>query len=182
MPTVVTHVAVPLCIGLGLGKKAIPPSLLLTGIAFAAIPDLDVLSFKFGIAYANAFGHRGFTHSLLFAFALPTLALAFKRWFKVGYGRIWGFLTLSLLSHSVLDAFTTGGMGVGWLWPLSQERFFAPVQVIKVAPFKLAKYLEPSGIAVIKSELLWVWLPGIVLMLAMMAARKIEQQQTPQAS
>ncbi|RIC80950.1 metal-dependent hydrolase, partial [Escherichia coli] len=25
MPTVITHAAVPLCIGLGLGSKAIPP-------------------------------------------------------------------------------------------------------------------------------------------------------------
>lgn len=182
MPTVVTHAAVPLCIGLGLGKRAIPPSLLLAGVAFAIVPDLDVLFFKFGVAYANAFGHRGFTHSLLFAFALPTLALALKRWFKVGYWRIWSFLTLSLLSHSVLDSFTTGGMGVGWLWPWSQERFFAPVQVIKVAPFSLAKYLEPSGIAVIKSELVWVWLPGIVMMLSMMVARRIDRAEVQQPS
>ncbi|GKX63288.1 metal-dependent hydrolase [Pragia fontium] len=172
MPTVVTHAAVPLCLGLGLGTKNIPPSLLLAGVACSMVPDLDVIAFKFGIAYANAFGHRGFTHSLLFAFALPTLALLLKRWFKVGYWRIWWFLTVSLLSHSVLDSLTTGGMGVGWLWPWSQERFFAPVQVIKVAPFQLAQYLKPNGIAVIQSELLWVWLPGIVMMIGLIMLRK----------
>ncbi|MCD1126192.1 metal-dependent hydrolase [Jinshanibacter sp. LJY008] len=172
MPTIVTHAAVPLCLGIGLGPRRIPPVLLMTGIAFSMIPDLDVLSFKLGIAYANVFGHRGFTHSLLFAFALPTLALLFKKTFKVGYRRIWGFLTVSLLSHSVLDSLTTGGMGVGWLWPWSGERFFAPVQVIKVAPFQLAQYLKPNGIAVIQSELLWVWLPGVVIMLALIALRR----------
>lgn len=173
MPTIVTHAAVPICLGIGLGSRKIPPALLMTGIAFSMIPDLDVLAFKFGIAYANAFGHRGFTHSLLFAFALPTLALLFKNAFKVGYRRIWSFLTVSLLSHSVLDSLTTGGMGVGWLWPWSEERFFAPVQVIKVAPFQLAQYLKPNGIAVIQSELLWVWLPGVVIMLALIALRRI---------
>lgn len=74
------------------------------------------------------------------------------------------FLTVSLLSHSLLDSITTGGKGVGWLWPWSDERFFAPWQVIKVAPFALSRYTTPYGHQVIISELLWVWLPGMVLM------------------
>lgn len=53
MPTVITHAAVPLCIGLGLGSKAIPPRLLFAGIILAMLPDADVLSFKFGVAYGN---------------------------------------------------------------------------------------------------------------------------------
>jgi membrane-bound metal-dependent hydrolase YbcI (DUF457 family) len=57
-----------------------------------------------------------------------------------------------------------GGKGVGWLWPWSDERFFAPWQVIKVAPFALSRYTTPYGHQVIVSELLWVWLPGVVLM------------------
>lgn len=165
MPTIVTHAAVPLCLGLGLGNKIIPPRLLFAGVAIAMLPDLDVMAFKFGIAYGNVFGHRGFTHSLLFAFILPTLALLFHRQLKASMVRIWSFLFISLLSHSLLDSVTTGGKGVGWLWPWNDERFFAPWQVIKVAPFRLTAYLEPYGQAVIMSELLWVWLPGFILML-----------------
>lgn len=56
MPTVITHAAVPLCIGLGLGSKVIPPRLLFAGIILAMLPDADVLSFKFGVAYGNVFG------------------------------------------------------------------------------------------------------------------------------
>ncbi|MBL0449747.1 metal-dependent hydrolase [Aeromonas caviae] len=41
---------------------------------------------------------------------------------------------VSLLSHSLLDSFTTGGKGVGWLWPWRDERFFVPWQLIRVAP------------------------------------------------
>lgn len=55
MPTVITHAAVPLCIGLGLGSKVIPPRLLFAGIILAMLPDADVLSFKFGVAYGNFF-------------------------------------------------------------------------------------------------------------------------------
>ena len=120
MPTVITHAAVPLCIGLGLGSKAIPPRLLFAGIILAMLPDADVLSFKFGVAYGNVFGHRGFTHSLVFAFVVPLLCVLIgRRWFRAGLIRCWLFLTVSLLSHSLLDSVTTGGKWVGWLWPWS---------------------------------------------------------------
>ncbi|EDH2327392.1 hypothetical protein GC529_19605 [Salmonella enterica] len=166
MPTVISHAAVPLCFGAGLGLKVIPPRLLFAGVVLAMLPDADVLAFKFGVAYGNVFGHRGFTHSLLFAFVLPLLCvLAGRRWFRAGQVRCWLFLTVSLLSHSLLDSITTGGKGVGWLWPWSDERFFAPWQVIKVAPFALSSYITPYGHQVILSELLWVWLPGSILVL-----------------
>ncbi len=127
MPTIVTHAAVPLCLGLGLGSRIIPPRLLLAGVAIAMLPDADVLAFKLGVAYGHVFGHRGFTHSLLFAFALPTLAMLFHRQFRASAATVWSFLLVSLLSHSLLDSLTTGGKGVGWLWPWRDERFFAPL-------------------------------------------------------
>ncbi|MDF7758743.1 metal-dependent hydrolase [Kosakonia cowanii] len=165
MPTIVTHAAVPLCLGLGLGGKTIPRGLLLAGIGLSMLPDADVLAFKFGVAYGDALGHRGFTHSLLFAFVVPLLvALLRHKRFKASVTRCWAFLTLSLLSHSLLDSITTGGKGVGWLWPWSEERFFAPWQVINVAPFALSRYTTPYGHQVILSELMWVWLPGVVVM------------------
>lgn len=173
MPTIITHAAVPLCLGLGLGSKAIPRGLLVAGIALAMLPDADVLSFKLGVAYGNVFGHRGFTHSLIFAFVVPILVLWLgRRWFKASLMRCWAFLTVSLLSHSLLDSVTTGGKGVGWLWPWSDERFFAPWQVIKVAPFALSKYTTPYGHQVIMSELLWVWVPGVIFMAVMIWLRR----------
>jgi inner membrane protein len=50
------------------------------GAVCAALPDVDVLSFRFGIAYGDLLGHRGLTHSLLFAAGLAALviALAFR--------------------------------------------------------------------------------------------------------
>ena len=35
----------------------------------AMLPDIDVLGFSYGIPYEHAFGHRGFTHSIVFALA-----------------------------------------------------------------------------------------------------------------
>ena len=176
MPTIITHAAVPLCLCAGLGLRIIPPRLLLTGVALAMLPDADVLSFKLGVAYGNVFGHRGFTHSLLFAFIIPLLCVLLAgRWFRVGLVRSWLFLTTSLLSHSLLDSITTGGKGVGWLWPWLDERFFAPWQMIKVAPFALSRYATPYGYQVIISELQWVWLPGVVMGLCLWIYRSTVQ-------
>ncbi|WP_262891174.1 metal-dependent hydrolase [Psychroserpens algicola] len=36
-------------------------------IGSAILPDIDVLGFRFGIDYMHPFGHRGFTHSIVFA-------------------------------------------------------------------------------------------------------------------
>ncbi|AAN79120.1 Hypothetical protein ybcI [Escherichia coli CFT073] len=107
----------------------------------------------------------GLPIQLVFAFVVPLLCVLIgRRWFRAGLIRCWLFLTVSLLSHSLLDSVTTGGKGVGWIWPWSDERFFAPWQVIKVAPFALSRYTTPYGHQVIISELMWVWLPGMLLM------------------
>ena len=73
MPTVFTHPAVPLAIGLGLGRNIIPSRLIVAGIAVAVLPDIDVLAFRFGISYAAGIGHRGLSHSLVFAATLALL-------------------------------------------------------------------------------------------------------------
>ena len=61
MPTILTHTAVPLALGLGLGKEIVPRRVLWAGVALSILPDLDVLAFRFGIPYAAPFGHRGAT-------------------------------------------------------------------------------------------------------------------------
>ena len=70
MPTVFSHAAVPLALGLGLGREAVPPRLLVAGVLVSALPDLDVVTFSWGVPYTSSFGHRGFSHSLLFALAV----------------------------------------------------------------------------------------------------------------
>ncbi|MDO8697617.1 MAG: metal-dependent hydrolase, partial [Pseudomonas sp.] len=75
MPTILTHAAVPLALGLGLGSRIVPPRLLLAGVLAAMLPDLDVLAFLLHISYADDFGHRGISHSLLFALSVGLLAL-----------------------------------------------------------------------------------------------------------
>ena len=156
MPTVLTHPAVPLAIGLGLGKDVVLAPLLITGMAVSVLPDLDVLTFRYGISYASDFGHRGFSHSLLFAAALALLGARAFRYFQTSFGRAFLFLFVAAASHGILDAFTNGGLGIAFLWPWSTQRYFAPVQVIQVAPIGISRFFSPRGVSVLISEILWV--------------------------
>ncbi|MGZ8195435.1 MAG: metal-dependent hydrolase [Methylosarcina sp.] len=163
LPTVFTHPAVPLAIGLGLGHKTISSRLLLCGALASALPDLDVIAFHFGIPYASDFGHRGFTHSLLFALGLAMLGATGCRWLRASFFRSFLFLFVSVGSHGLLDTFTNGGLGIALFWPWTDQRYFAPFQPIEVSPLGLDGFLSRRGIEVLKSELIWVWLPAMAV-------------------
>jgi inner membrane protein len=168
MPTLLTHPAVPLAIGLALGTRTISRRLLLAGVALSVLPDLDVIAFQFGIPYEAGLGHRGFSHSLIFAALVALLgALVLRRQQELFVPSLL-FLLIAAASHGVLDAFTNGGYGIAFYWPLSLERYFAPVQVIEVSPLSAVRFFSPRGAAVLMSEFLWVWLPcfGLFTLLA----------------
>lgn len=175
MPTVFSHAAVPLAIGLGLGQRAIPRRLLLAGIVASMLPDADVLAFKLGIPYADNFGHRGASHSLLFALFIGLFgALGAPLW-RCGYRVAFLFVALATASHPLLDMFTNGGMGVAFWWPISDHRWFAPWQVIEVSPIAIKRVLSPRGLAVMWSELTWVWLPASLCTLCLFGWRRSRQ-------
>jgi len=217
MPSIITHAAVPLALWCAADRGRIPPRLLAAGVIAAMLPDADVLVFALHIPYADAFGHRGASHSLLFAFVLAAVAavLAFfgsgrpwsvpgnsgsrRPWSALlcqprlapteeamarsGSGRPWSavscqprlaptkagptvastlqaavFVFVCAASHPLLDAMTSGGLGVALAWPWSEQRFFAPWRPIRVSPFA-PQFFSARGVATLLSELRWVWLP-----------------------
>lgn len=176
MPTVFTHPVVPLAIGAALGRRIIPPRLLACGAIAAILPDLDVIAFRVGIPYAAEFGHRGFSHSLLFAVVAALLGACCFRWLHASFLRSFIFLLTAVGSHGLLDTLTNGGLGIALLWPWSGQRYFAPFQPIEVAPLGLGRFFSSKGASVFLSELLWVWLPafaaGATGLLARAAARR----------
>ena len=173
MPTALTHTAVPLAVGVGLGE-AVPARLLGAGIVASMLPDLDVAAFRLGIPYSADLGHRGFTHSLAFALGVALAGGVGHRLLRARFAPAACFLFLAVASHPLLDALTNGGLGVAWLWPLSSERFFAPFRPIRVAPISLRALLSTRGLAVIASELEYVWVPcaAIGALVASVRARR----------
>ncbi|MBI3898241.1 MAG: metal-dependent hydrolase [Gammaproteobacteria bacterium] len=171
MPTILSHPAVPFALGLGLGTKIIPRPLLAAGMVASILPDLDVIAFRIGVPYASQFGHRGFSHSLLFAFAVALLGAGALLALRIRFNRAFWFLFLATASHGILDACTNGGLGIAFLWPWSNERFFLPYRVIEVSPLSMSRFLSHRGHNVILSELLWVWAPCLLIGATMMLVR-----------
>jgi len=173
MPTILSHAAIPLALGLGLGTGIIPPRLMIAGIIASIIPDLDVVAFQLHIPYEDNFGHRGASHSLLFALILATIATMFSQQLKTKRFTAFWFIAVSAASHGILDAFTNGGLGAALFWPFSGERYFALWQVIEVSPLSLDRIFSPRGIQVLQSELFWIWLPAMFLFVMLFAVRRI---------
>ncbi len=92
----------------------------------AAMPDLDAIGFHTGVPYESLWGHRGFTHSLLFAGIFSWLIL--KLFYKETSEKLNLFIAFfsAIASHGLLDALTNGGMGVAFFAPLNNERYFFP--------------------------------------------------------
>ncbi|WP_313255686.1 metal-dependent hydrolase [Stenotrophomonas acidaminiphila] len=172
MPSVFTHAAVPLALYCASRRGRISARLLCAGMVAAVLPDADVLAFALHIPYADAFGHRGASHSLLFCAVLAALALALHRPLRAGPAQAAGFVFACALSHPLLDALTSGGLGVALGWPWSDARLFAPWRPIRVSPFANG-FFSARGLQTVLSELRWVWLP---LALAVLGWRLIHSR------
>jgi len=163
MPTIFTHAIIPLAGSLALGKARIPTPVLVTGIVLAALPDADVIGFKFGVDYADQLGHRGASHALLVAAIVAAAITAMFR--PANWKLVFAFLFVSMASHGLLDTFTDGGLGAALFWPFDDARIFAPVTPIRVSPLGLG-FFSSRGVAVIISELIWIWTPALVFAVA----------------
>jgi inner membrane protein len=103
------------CLGKRIGNKAI-----WLGVIGGTIPDLDVIPGQFLDTINRLNIHRGFSHSIMFfLIAAPLLALLFNRIYRkyqIGWTGWTLFWFLVLLTHPLLDCFTTWGTQL--FWPL----------------------------------------------------------------
>lgn len=124
--------------------------------AISAAPDLDVLMHAF-VSYSHPFGHRGAFHSLGF-YLLVTLVTAWLTPIEQRRRVVGLAVLLSLVSHSLLDMLTNGGLGIELFWPLSNARLFFPWRPIPVSPLRVSSFFSQWGIRVLAVEL-WFALP-----------------------
>ena len=153
-------------------------------IGCSIFPDADVLAFKFNIPYSHPFGHRGFTHSIFFAIVFAVIV----RWVfcsdvQRGSRRGWLLVLLFFVctaSHGFLDAMTTGGRGVAFFGPFDNTRHFLPTswRVIKVSPLSASRFFSEWGLQVIKSELVWIGIPSVVVIIFNWGRRIVGGEQT----
>jgi inner membrane protein len=161
--SVFSHAVAALGIGACFYTPRIPKRVWAIGALCSVVPDLDVIGFLYGIRYGDFWGHRGFTHSIVFAalVAAAALPVAFRRCLpSISRFSLWMYFFLATASHGFLDAMTDGGLGVAFFSPFDNRRFFLPWTPIRVSPIGIERFFSARGLAIIQTELLWIWLPA----------------------
>jgi inner membrane protein len=155
---------VVLALGPVFARVGVAPRLWLVGAACTVVPDLDAIGFHHGVPYASLLGHRGLSHSLFFALSLALVLSPLCRRLspKASLFTVAAFLFLCTASHGVLDALTTGGLGVAFFSPFAPHRSFFPWRPIVVSPLSVSRFLHGRGLFVLASELRWVVLPSML--------------------
>jgi inner membrane protein len=172
MASLFSHAAAALAIGACFYRPGVPKRVWALGALAAILPDADVAGFKLGIPYEHMLGHRGLTHSLLFAAALAALLALMSTAQGMSRAALWLYLFLAAASHGALDALTNGGLGVAFLAPFDGHRFFFPFRPIQVSPIGISRFFSARGWMVIRSELVWVWLPSALLAAGALTVRR----------
>ena len=147
-------------VGLAAGRRfaAGEPAWLRTAMAcfgaLSLLPDADVIGLSWGVRYGAEWGHRGATHSFVFAVAAGVLVALLARPLRVPWGRTTLTAVLVLASHPLLDVLTDGGRGCALFWPFDLTRHFAPWRPLPVAPIGV-HFFSARGLHVALSELAW---------------------------
>jgi len=168
LATVFTHalVGVALTPALPSSVPQLRGALLLVGLA--VLPDADVLAFAADIPYGHPLGHRGFTHSLLFAagmgFGVAWIACRHSPRLARDWWKLAGLLALATASHGFLDALTDAGRGVGFLIPLDDGRYFFPWRPLGTSPIGVQAFFSGPVREILWNEFRWVWLPVLALL------------------
>ena len=183
MASAFTHIFVGEALGKIYTEDKVPARFWVLAAACSIVPDLDIIVFYLRVPYGHMFGHRGFSHSLLFAAitGMLTVLLAFRDVPRRS-SKWWGLVSFFFLvtaSHGVLDAMTNGGYGIGFFSPFDKTRYFLPWRPLVVSPIGVHGFFSRWGWDVMKSEFLWIWLPMTALSAGVIAFRKMKKNHLP---
>ena len=175
MASAFSHAIVAVAMGRSFQHKELGLRELLLGAFCSVVPDLDVFGFSFGIQYGDLWGHRGLTHSVLFAALLAGSLVVV--WYRgrsaVAMAGLFFYFFLCTASHGLLDAMTDGGLGVAFFSPFDTTRYFFPVRPILVSPIGVSEFFNAYGVQVLASEAAWIWLPSCAAFVVLRAIQRL---------
>ena len=173
MASAFSHAIVALAMGKACQSKELSWRELFLGALCSVVPDLDVIGFPLGIQYGDMWGHRGLTHSVLFAALLAGILVAL--WYRakpvVALTGLFLYFFLCTASHGVLDAMTNGGFGVAFFSPFDTTRYFFPVRPVLVSPIGISEFFSAYGVRVLASEAIWIWMPSCAMFVVLRAVQ-----------
>ena len=145
----------------------------LTAVLCTIVPDLDAIGRPFGYPDIEMLGgHRGFTHSIVFAVLLGA-AVAWgmfrgERWDGMRV-RLWVCFTLVTLTHGLLDGLTTKG-GIMYFSPFTDAR-----HSFEWKPLDASRYSRATGFGrlgnLARAEVTWVILPAMLFIVTVSRLR-----------
>jgi inner membrane protein len=145
------------------------------GAFCSVLPDLDVIGFPQGIQYGDLWGHRGMTHSVLFAALLAGILVTL--WYRgkpaIAMAGFYLYFFFCTASHGVLDALTNGGLGVAFFSPFDTTRYFFPIRPVVVSPIGITEFFSTYGIRILASEAIWIWLPSLAAVVVLRTAQRL---------
>ena len=168
MPSPFSHAAASVALGKAYTIEKMPWHFWALTITCAVLADVDILGSHLGIGFWGMFGHRGITHSIVFAALLGLAATElFCRTAEVGIRKrsLFCYFFLVAASHGILDALVDGVQGVAFLAPFNAMRYFLPWRPIHSSPIGMG-FFGSQGVTVILNELCWVWAPSAAIILA----------------
>jgi len=161
--TVFTHSLTALILGKRFIVEKKSPGFWVSLVLCSLLPDIDVIGFKFGIAYGDFWGHRGFTHSLTFALLVGLIiGLVFYRRQCIASPVWWRYVALysvGTASHGVFDAMTNGGLGIAFFAPFDNGRYFLPWTPVQVTRVGFYDFISAKGFRILMSEGIFILTP-----------------------
>jgi len=182
MPTIFTHAAVGFSGGKIFTFKPQSKKFWVFSLILPMLPDADSITFLFNIPYHHNFGHRGFFHSVFFAFIITLLVMVIffrdeKLFSKNWFAKLFLFFGLTA-SHGILDAMTNGGLGIALLAPFDNTRYFFPYRPIPVSPIGISSFLSSWGAGVLLAEIVSLWIPLLIIVYVKRMLQKLLSKST----
>jgi len=163
MPSLFGHAVAGLALTSAFHGDRLPRRTWALAATCAMAPDLDWFVSLLNLHRGHVLNHRGAAHSLFGAVVIA--ALVFLAAYRRDQRRpvVWLCLTLAALSHGLLDACTSGGVGVALFMPFSETRWACLWQPGWVAPLPLGREHVYTFLDSLWNEAAWIGLPALVV-------------------
>ena len=172
MPSFFGHAAAGIALGAAFVDAKTPSRAWALGVLCALAPDLDWFTVFLRVHPGNFLAHRGITHSLLGATLLAVGAFLCGFWSDLRRPRILTYLLLASLSHGLLDACTSGRIGVAFFYPFSTTRWGCYWQPFMDAPLPFWSGLRRPFLGSLLGQALWIGVPGLIWMAGIRVLRR----------
>ena len=161
-----THIVLGACLGEATTGKRLGQKALWLGTLSQSIPDIDFVTHFWLEQPEEVIAHRGFTHSLLFAF-VATILLAYtcRYLFKAHELSLWRWtwlFAINLFTHIFIDSFNA--YGTGWFEPFHSARISFHVLYVADPFFSIWPFIAFLLLLIIRRDQYKrkiIWLAGI---------------------